>query len=106
MAERIELATAEACNNAILHGSGSAFVVSLAIDAGRVVVTVSDEGGGFDLPTVSAMPSPQTIGHRGLPLMRALVDEVDVTSNGDGTTVVLVQGVSDGVYDTPITVDG
>lgn len=106
VAERIELATAEACNNAILHGSGSAFVVNLAIDASRVVVTVSDDGGGFDPPTISSMPSPQTIGHRGLPLMRALVDEVDVRSNRDGTTVVLVQGVSDGALDAPITVDG
>lgn len=106
MAERIELAAAEACNNAILHARGSAFTVNVVIDDGQVVVTVADDGEGFEPPGSSTMPSPQTIGQRGLPLMRALVDEVDVTSDGDGTTVVLVQGLDSEGAGTPVGVDG
>lgn len=105
LAERIELAAAEACNNAILHASGSAFTVSVVVDDGQVVVTIVDEGDGFVPPTDPSMPSPQAIGQRGLPLMRALVDEVDVASNGNGTTVMLVQSVnSDGR--SPVSVEG
>ncbi|MDD9368578.1 MAG: ATP-binding protein [Acidimicrobiales bacterium] len=106
VAERIELAAAEACNNAILHARGSAFTVNVVIDDGQVVVTVADDGEGFEPPSSSTMPSPQTIGQRGLPLMRALVDEVDVTSDGDGTTVVLVQGLDSEGAGTPVGVDG
>jgi anti-sigma regulatory factor (Ser/Thr protein kinase) len=107
LAERIELAAAEACNNAILHASGSAFTVSVAVDDGQVMVTICDDGAGFvvDLPSSMSMPSPQTVGQRGLPLMRALVDEVDVSSNGDGTTVVLVQGLNSNDF-SPVSVEG
>ena len=105
VAERVELAAAEACNNAILHASGSAFTVSVAVADGDVVVTVSDQGEGFDPPTSLIMPPPQAIGRRGLPLMRALVDEVDVSSNGHGTTIVLMQAFSADGVNTPVGVD-
>jgi anti-sigma regulatory factor (Ser/Thr protein kinase) len=102
-AERLELATAEACNNAILHASGSAFTVSVDVDDEHIAVTVSDDGVGFEPPTHPSMPAPQAMGHRGLPLMQALVDEVDVTSDGRGTTVVLSQGLSPSGAGTPVT---
>jgi anti-sigma regulatory factor (Ser/Thr protein kinase) len=94
-AERLELATAEACNNAILHAGGSAFTVSVEVDDGRAVVTVSDDGVGFELPERVRMPTPHDTGHRGLPLMHALVDDVEVSCDGRGTTVVLALGLSD-----------
>ena len=37
------------------------------------------------------MPGPQATGQRGLALMQALVDEVDVVSDRAGTTVMLAQ---------------
>ena len=40
-------------------------------------------------PLQPAMPPAFATGHRGLPLMRALVDEVEVTSDGGGTVVAL-----------------
>ena len=107
VADRLELATAEACNNAILHAGGPAFTVSVDVDGRRAVVTVSDDGAGFDLPETLQMPAPYDTGHRGLPLMHALVDEVEVSCNGRGTTVVLTLGLSDegAGLGVPVTVD-
>lgn len=89
--ERIVLAVAEACNNAILHAGGDDFTVSILVDGGRALVSISDDGKGFDPPARPSMPGPQATGRRGLALMRALVDAVHVTSSGRGTTVALMQ---------------
>jgi anti-sigma regulatory factor (Ser/Thr protein kinase) len=52
---------------------------------------VSDTGAGFVPPPRPRMPAPEATGHRGLALMRALVERVEVSSNAAGTTVVLQQ---------------
>jgi serine/threonine-protein kinase RsbW len=104
--ERLELAVAEACNNAILHAAGATFSVSVAVDGDRVMVAITDAGDGFRPPAKAVMPSPLATGHRGLPLMEALVDQVDVSSNGHGTTVVLVQALAPGARGAAVTVDG
>ncbi len=91
--ESLVLATAEACNNAILHAGGGGFIVSVALDAGHATVVVTDRGDGFLPPDPPAMPAPHATGRRGLAIMRALVDEVDLTSGDHGTTVVLVQSL-------------
>jgi anti-sigma regulatory factor (Ser/Thr protein kinase) len=89
--ERLELAAAEACNNVVFHASGPTFTVHLAIDDDRAVVTVADEGAGFVPMQHPVMPPPLAIGKRGIPLMEALVERVDVSSGSGGTTVVLDQ---------------
>jgi anti-sigma regulatory factor (Ser/Thr protein kinase) len=91
--DRLVLAVAEACNNAILHTSGSTFTVSVVVEPVRALVAVADEGAGFLPPDEPVMPSPHATGHRGLAMMSALVDNVDVTSGNRGTTVVLVQSL-------------
>lgn len=92
--DRMVLAVAEACNNAILHAEGDVFTVGVALAGTTCTLTVSDLGQGFYPPTQARMPSPSSIGRRGLPLMEALVDHVKVTSSAAGTTVVLVQDVA------------
>jgi serine/threonine-protein kinase RsbW len=87
------LAVAEACNNAILHAGGDAFRVSLVVRGSQCTVTVSDSGRGFVPPDHPRMPSPEAMSHRGLALMEALVDRVQVSSNAGGTTVVLEQSL-------------
>jgi serine/threonine-protein kinase RsbW len=87
--DRLVLATAEACNNAIMHSSCASYEVTIDVDEGESTVTVSDSGGGFDVPSNIEMPEPHALSRRGLALMRALVDKVDVTSSPTGTTVVL-----------------
>ncbi len=90
------LAVAEACNNAILHATGDVFGVALVVEGLRCTVTVSDTGTGFVPPRRPRMPAPEAIGHRGLALMQALVERVEVSSNATGTTVVLQQTLASG----------
>jgi serine/threonine-protein kinase RsbW len=89
--EQLVLAVAEACNNAILHAEGDEFTVTVIVDGGRALVAVADHGAGFVPPARPSMPGPQATGHRGLALMQALVDDVDVVSDRAGTTVMLAQ---------------
>lgn len=89
--EQLVLAVAEACNNAILHAEGDEFTVTVIVDGARALVAVADHGAGFAPPARPSMPGPQATGHRGLALMQALVDDVDVVSDRAGTTVMLAQ---------------
>jgi serine phosphatase RsbU (regulator of sigma subunit)/anti-sigma regulatory factor (Ser/Thr protein kinase) len=80
----IVMATNEACQNAIEHAYGLApepFDVRLASEEGAVVVTVRDRGGWREGRSDDR--------GRGLPLMRALVDTVDIEQRPTGSTVVL-----------------
>ena len=55
---------------------------------------VADGGGGFTVPTTRpVMPPAHEVNHRGLALMYALVDRVDVVSTARGTAVVLAQAL-------------
>ena len=103
-AEPLVLAVAEACNNAILHAAGDDFTVSVVVDNGHALVTVSDHGRGFIPPTNPEMPGPQATGRRGLALMEALVDVVDVVSDRAGTTVMLAQSFTPDGQRTTVTV--
>jgi serine/threonine-protein kinase RsbW len=89
--DRLVLASAEACNNAILHSASRSYVVTVDIDTNICTITVSDEGSGFDVPQPPVMPGPESAGRRGLALMDALVDQVNIDSSTSGTTVVLRQ---------------
>ena len=91
LVDRIVLATAEACNNAILHSQSPSYVVTVDVADGVCTITVRDAGVGFSVPDRMEMPEPDAVSRRGLALMCVLVDEVSVNSNGVGTTVVLRQ---------------
>lgn len=92
--DRLVLAGAEACNNAILHSNCGSYVVKVEIDTDVCTVTVADDGVGFNVPEQLVMPEPDSVGYRGLALMDALVDDVDISSSSQGTTVVLRQRIS------------
>ena len=92
--DTLVLAVAEACNNAILHATGDAFGVSIVVTETTCTIVVSDSGGGFVPPSRPEMPAPDATNHRGLALMQALVDRVDVLSGEHGTTVVLAQSLT------------
>jgi serine phosphatase RsbU (regulator of sigma subunit)/anti-sigma regulatory factor (Ser/Thr protein kinase) len=91
----ILLALSEAAANACRYGrrseAWSELRIQCRLDRPDVIVSVSDEGPGFD-PSVyelSTLPDPFAGGGRGLFLMEHLVDEVDIDSSGQGTTVTL-----------------
>lgn len=92
--DRLVLASAEACNNAILHSASPSYVVRIDIDGDQCTVTVSDSGSGFDVPERIEMPAPDAVSRRGLALMSELVDDVDVSSGPQGTKVVLRQSLN------------
>lgn len=92
--DRLVLASAEACNNAILHSDSASYELTIDVEDESATVTVTDSGAGFDVPAKLEMPAPDALSRRGLALMCMLVDDVAVTSTCDGTTVVLRQALN------------
>jgi anti-sigma regulatory factor (Ser/Thr protein kinase) len=92
--ERLVLAAAEAFNNVVLHAECDSFTVSVSRDGDTCVLGVTDSGHGFYVPGSFEMPPANDVGHRGLALMQALVDELRVASSPTGTAVLLAQKLS------------
>jgi serine/threonine-protein kinase RsbW len=95
VAERVELAVAEAVANAIRHGNRG--LASLRVEvrfesvADGLRVQVRDEGPGFDPTTLPdpRLPERRLVpSGRGVLLMRALMDEVEVVLQPQGGCVV------------------
>ena len=83
----------EAAANAIRHGSprGERSLVKVVCHTlpTALIIEVRDQGEGFSLTGSAAMPEPDAPGGRGLPLMCALADTVEIASNLKGTTITL-----------------
>lgn len=62
-------------------------VLALAVHPTRVVLTVANAGPAFELPAADAMPPPGAARGRGLPLVQALVDGIEVR-RVDGVNIV------------------
>lgn len=86
--EAVVLALSEACTNAVEHARGDdTFTLTLACDTGSVRLTVTSPG-VFDADAAPLeMPAPTALRGRGVPLMRALMDEFEVRVDGDHTVV-------------------
>lgn len=95
--EDLKVALAEACTNAIQHAYGNGegrVTVSFDLDEARLTIVVSDKGKGFDYRSVARkMPDPEKERGLGLYLIRALVDEVDVKSSPEGSTVTMIKNL-------------
>jgi len=96
----LKIAVSEACTNAIEAHDASAtderVLVSCWADHERLEVCIEDRGSGFDvsnLPEHPPLTDPERLKFErglGIPLIRALVDEVEFSSTGEGTAVRLV----------------
>jgi serine/threonine-protein kinase RsbW len=96
----LKVAVSEACTNAIeAHHSAEthdSVVVRCTEFADRLCIEIEDRGEGFDpesLPEHPPVTDPERLNFErglGIPLIRTLVDEVDIDSSGDGTRVSLV----------------
>jgi len=90
--EVAQMACHEACSNAIEHGYGfgeGSFTIDGRFENGRVVLEVSDNGGWIERAE-GGLPHRG----RGLALMEALMDAVQLTHDGGGTTVRMERGVA------------
>ena len=89
----VELALSEACTNVLLHsGPGDQYVVRLDLEDRVGVIRVIDVGHGFDSARLRAEdPTPEAEQGRGLRLMQALVDRVDLTSRPEAGTIVTLE---------------
>lgn len=91
----LKLAAQEAVVNAVEHGNecdeSKQVHVTCRIGADAVVITVSDEGLGFDPAQVPDPTLPENILRehgRGLFLMRSLCDEIRYNAKGNEITIV------------------
>jgi len=99
----LKLAVTEACGNVVRHAySGAEGDVSVvfAIDDGRLLVTVEDNGDGIRAPDSPADEEDELAGPlesgMGMPIIRAIVDELAVEqgTDGRGTIVRMVKYLS------------
>ena len=88
------LAVGESLANAVKHGSPrrerDVVCVRVGVVESGVVVEVSDQGSGFGSSRL-APPEALEAGGRGIPFMRALVDELRFDFTPEGTSVLLVK---------------
>jgi serine/threonine-protein kinase RsbW len=98
----IGLAVREAVANAIKHGNAAdpdkQVEVEVGLQEGHVVVTVRDQGTGFDPARVANPLAPENLlrpGGRGIFYMKSLMDAVDYRFGaGGGTEVVLKKRIT------------
>ena len=83
------IATLEAANNAITHGNKLNEIkqveISFAKDDESILLTVKDEGLGFDYKEIPDPTSPENVENmsgRGVFLMSKLADEIEFKDNG------------------------
>lgn len=98
-AHQIGMAIRECTVNAVVHGNryskNKKIHLEIERSATNLIVTIRDEGAGFDLTSIPDPTSPENLlrqSGRGLLLIRAFMDEVDLRpAPGGGTEVRLVK---------------
>jgi serine/threonine-protein kinase RsbW len=100
--EDLKIAVAEACTNALLHGSPNQreeeILIRYTIEDNQLIISVTDNGTGFDCTEIT-VPNPKELipGGLGIFLIRALVDEVDILGCPErGTEVKMVKYLPEG----------
>jgi serine/threonine-protein kinase RsbW len=96
----IAISVSELVNNAILHGNRSApdkdVTVRISREDSSVRISVADQGKGFN-PEVIENPIEddnllKEVG-RGIFIVRALMDSVDIAATAHGTTIVITKAI-------------
>jgi serine/threonine-protein kinase RsbW len=91
----VTVALSEACGNVIQHARGTEeYGVRLAVEADQCSIEVRDLGPGFDTSTLAEEPAPlEEVAEdgRGIPLLQALMDDLEFVRDEDTTTVRLVK---------------
>jgi serine/threonine-protein kinase RsbW len=86
----LKLAVTEAATNVIRHAAVDSFQIEYRVLTRVVEITVSDEGGGFDVEKLTS--NPDEYGGFGIAVIRSLVDEVILDSTaGGGTRLTMIR---------------
>jgi len=101
----IKVAVGEACTNAIEHAAPETphqeIDICCHMQSEALIIDITDRGKGFD-PALETQPDPLAGGGLGLVLIRALMDEVELTNlAGKGTQVRMVKRLSKSAPLTP-----
>lgn len=96
--DNMAIAVTELVNNAIIHANkhdpNKFVIIRVRYEPNCVVVSVIDEGRGFDPDLIANPTDPQNLwkqNGRGIFLVRNLIDEVKIHSSPKGTEVVLTE---------------
>lgn len=86
----VSLAVSEACTNVVSHAAGDdEYEVTVRVDADRCSIDVKNTGAGFDSSSLAdVMPSTESARGRGVAIMRAVMDRVDLISSPEAGTIV------------------
>ncbi|MDF2959876.1 MAG: serine-protein kinase RsbW [Paenibacillus sp.] len=103
--EDMKVAVAEACNNVVVHAyepnNGGTMEVRFELIQHGLRITVKDQGNSFNFSEKAQLAQSlhdksleeAQVGGLGIYLMQALMDDVEVSSNG-GTEVILTKRLS------------
>ena len=94
----VEMAMREAVANAIKHGNRldptKKVTIEMGVEGGQIVISVADEGTGFDPATVHDPLAPENRfkkDGRGIFYMRSFMDGVDYRFRPEGGTVLTLR---------------
>ncbi|HEX2505265.1 MAG TPA: ATP-binding protein [Gaiellaceae bacterium] len=86
----LKLALTEACSNSIRHAyedDAGTVEVRYELASDRLSIEVVDAGSGFDPEAVAKDDDELDEGGLGIEIIRALVDELEIESNGGGSSL-------------------
>jgi len=96
--DSLAIAVTEAVNNAIIHGNkqdkNKKVVINFYLEDKRLVVTIKDEGKGFNPANVSDPLAPENLlkeSGRGIFILSTLMDEVKFDFQKDGTLIKMTK---------------
>lgn len=99
--DNMAIALTELVNNAILHGNKQDPTKNVTLTVkyydDRVLVSIKDEGEGFDPQQVANPTDPSNLwkqNGRGIFLVRNLIDEVEIRSSKKGTEFLLTEYIA------------
>lgn len=93
VASDLTLATSELVTNAVENGSGTAIQVTVRVAEDAASVTVTSTGESVPVAAVEQwqIADADALSGRGLGIVRAVADEIEVARSGDSLAITLIR---------------